>query len=262
MSTSRSPHLSGDSVTQFFIEANRVITEARFLISSIPNADRVAALGFIRQLQMVHTILQSLDDPLTTSEEKESLSALRLWRDVRKDSLETFRQIFMHLEAQQLLDMNNNSHRVCLFLVFHKRIQDSLDRSRQAWNSHKLRTEHNMSPHALYELSKEEAIQRGYWTGDPGDPAENIDSMYGVDDSAPIPPADDIRGDPTAPRQEPSATNPDAQKSAGIMLNTDEEIEEARRVLHDVDMERDDSNWGIEVYIEALTVFMARVGSI
>ena len=56
----------------------------------------------------------------------------RLWRDVRKDSLEFFRQIFIYLEELELLDMGNDVHRICLFLVFHRRIQDSLDRTRNA----------------------------------------------------------------------------------------------------------------------------------
>ena len=124
----------------------------------------------------------------------------RLWRDVRKDSLETFRQIFMHLEELQLLDMDNDVHRISLFLTFHKRIQASLDRTREAWNNHKIRTEHNRTPTALYQLSKETAINRGYWHGDPGDAADGVDGLYGVDGGAPAPPAADVQGEPTAPR--------------------------------------------------------------
>ena len=34
--------LNDDSLTQFYIEAHRIVTEARFIISSFPNAERIA----------------------------------------------------------------------------------------------------------------------------------------------------------------------------------------------------------------------------
>jgi hypothetical protein len=39
-----------------------------------------------------------------------------LWRDVYKDSLEAFRQIFMYLEEVDLLDMDNPVH-VCVSIL-------------------------------------------------------------------------------------------------------------------------------------------------
>ena len=89
--------------------------------------------------------------------------------------------------------MENEAHRICLYLVFSKRIQASLDRTQDTWNQHKIRTEHNRCPVALYELSREKAIVQGYWTGDPGDPAEDVlnDAAYGIDGEAPLPPACD-----------------------------------------------------------------------
>lgn len=86
----------------------------------------------------------------------------RLWRDVRKDTLEIYRQIFTHLEEEGLLDMEDSVQRLCLFLVFHPRIQASLNRTRDAWNFHKVRTAKNKTPVALWNLSRMEAISRGY----------------------------------------------------------------------------------------------------
>ncbi|KAJ3831458.1 hypothetical protein F5878DRAFT_549547, partial [Lentinula raphanica] len=51
----------------------------------------------------------------------------RLWRDVQKDSLESFRKIFKYLEDNGLLDMTNNIQRLCLYVVFQPRIQQSLN---------------------------------------------------------------------------------------------------------------------------------------
>ncbi|KAK6993144.1 hypothetical protein R3P38DRAFT_3425961 [Favolaschia claudopus] len=114
----------------------------------------------------------------------------RLWRDVRKDALETFRQIFDYLEKNDLLDMENPVHSACLFLVFKRRIQAALDRARDAWNHHRMRTQHDKTPIAIYELSRTAAITRGYWTGDPGDDMDAAsDPLYGFDGDAPLPPS-------------------------------------------------------------------------
>ncbi|KAJ7588390.1 hypothetical protein C8J56DRAFT_1080374 [Mycena floridula] len=93
----------------------------------------------------------------------------RTWRDVREDSLEVFRQIFTHLDDLGLLDMQNDVHRISLYIVFQPHIQASLERTRQSWNVHDLRTEHHKTPLSLYELSRAKAINRGYWSSDPGD---------------------------------------------------------------------------------------------
>ena len=151
--------------------------------------------------------------------------------------------------------MDIEAHRICLFLVFHKRIQASLDRTRLAWNNHKMRTERNRTPLAMYQLSREVAINRGYWTGDPGDPAGAVDDLYGMDDSAPAPPAAELRDDTSAPREEPEQGNEDAQRGAGIMLNSDDELTDAEAQLGGFDFDRDDGNWGMEVYIEAVTLY-------
>ncbi|KAJ7596163.1 hypothetical protein C8J56DRAFT_754162, partial [Mycena floridula] len=108
----------------------------------------------------------------------------RLWLDVRKDTLENFRQIFKYLEDNNLLDMEDTIHCLCLYLVFQPHIQASLDRTRDAWNHHRIRTAGNRTPLApMYELSRETAIRRGYWTGDPGDDVNIVhdDPHYGLE---------------------------------------------------------------------------------
>ncbi|KAJ7662544.1 hypothetical protein DFH06DRAFT_355025 [Mycena polygramma] len=87
--------------------------------------------------------------------------------------------------------MTNEVHRACLFLVYQPRIQASLDRARDGWNHHGIRTERNKTLLALYEISREAAMRRGYWTGDPGDEPESVanDPLYGYDGEAALPPA-------------------------------------------------------------------------
>jgi hypothetical protein len=180
----------------------------------------------------------------------------RLWRDVRKDSLEAFRQVFMYLEETQLLDMENTVHRTCLYLVYRDRIQDSLDRTRDAWNHHKLRTERNKTPIAIYELSREAAITRGYWTGDPGDDlATASDPLYEFDGDAPMPPAADVQ-DNVEERNEPSG--PEEERAAGVSVNGEDELYEVKELIADVDLNADDGNWGIDVYCEAVILLASR----
>ncbi|KAF9004171.1 hypothetical protein BDZ89DRAFT_1145726 [Hymenopellis radicata] len=182
-----------------------------------------------------------------------------------KDCLEIFRQIFFYLERAGVLDMENPIHRLCLFLTFQSRIQASLQQAKDAWNHHKLRTERNRTPVLLYELSREQAINRGYWTGDMGDPIEVVEgnNSYGIDPSAPLPPANEMNSaddHPSVPPRE-SGDNWDSnrQKAGGILLNKDEELEYGRQLMQDYDFERDDGNWGIEVYCEAVQTMTSRL---
>lgn len=180
----------------------------------------------------------------------------RGWRDIRKDSLESFRQIFQYLVESHLLDMDNFVHKTCLFLVFQGRIQQSLNRTRDAWNHHKMRTERHKTPLAMYELSRELAIQRGYWTGDAGDDIETAaDPEYGLDGHAPLPPTDEQTGDPAAPREEPVGR--DAQREAGIFVNDEDDLDEVREQMGDFDFEEDDGNWGIDVYCRAVILLIS-----
>ncbi|KAJ7585862.1 hypothetical protein C8J56DRAFT_787895 [Mycena floridula] len=84
---------------------------------------------------------------------------------------------------------------LCLYLAFQPRIQESLDRTREAWNHHQIRTAGYRIPVAIYELSRETAIQQGYWPGDPGDDVRNVDAQYGVEGDL------DANGPPVAPEE-------------------------------------------------------------
>jgi hypothetical protein len=148
----------------------------------------------------------------------------------------------MYLEEIFLLDMENWVHRTCLFLTFQHRIQQSLDRTRDAWNHHKLRTEHNKTPLAIYELSREAAITRGYWTGDPGDDIfVASDPMYGVDGDGPLP------------------SNENAEGNDNDEVIGDEQLTEVRELLDDFDWNHEDGNWGIDVYCQAVVLTLSRL---
>lgn len=161
----------------------------------------------------------------------------RTWHDIRKDSLEAFRETFLYLEQSGLLDMMNPIHRLVLYLIYQPRIQPSLDRSKDAWNLHQIRTAGNRSPIALYELSREKAIRRGYWTGDPGDDigvASHED--YGVDE--------DIGG----------ADDDCDAYAAHVEVNADGDLKEMQELLGEMNLQEEDENWGIDIYCRAVLV--------
>ncbi|KAF7354472.1 Integrase catalytic domain-containing protein [Mycena venus] len=181
----------------------------------------------------------------------------RNWRDVRKDTLQVFREIFMHLEEVGLLDMNSPIDRVCLYIVFQPRIQASLDETHTSWNLHRMRTEKHKSPCAIYELSRERAINRGYWTGDPRDDlATASHPSYGEDSNAPLPPLDELANDPEAPDYTEFA-DATAEREAGVFVNDNDEVAEMKAALGDFDYLADDGNWGIDVYCHAVALATA-----
>ena len=143
------------------------------------------------------------------------------------------------------------SHRVCLFLTYHHRIQRSLDETVASWNLHKVRTAGNKTPLALYQLSREKAINQGYWTGDPGDNVGSVRDGYGEDPNEGFSPADELAADPQA--ADYRDFDVEMEREAGIFVNDDEEIQAAKECLEGYEFEADDGNFGIDIYCNAVT---------
>ncbi|KAL1270812.1 hypothetical protein QQF64_029828 [Cirrhinus molitorella] len=73
----------------------------------------------------------------------------RLWRDVFLHVLQPF-YIFYTLENSELLEPNNDIHKVSLRIVFLPQIQAKLQHFKEAWNHHALRTENNKTPTQIW----------------------------------------------------------------------------------------------------------------
>ncbi|KAJ7183595.1 hypothetical protein C8R46DRAFT_884066 [Mycena filopes] len=245
-----------DPIHGFLMESHQICIQAQFIVDSLPNAELPAVERSTHQLSAVRQIVVNIVHP----DSRHNVRIERLWRDIRKDALETFRQIFDYLEKNDLLDMENPIHSVCLFLVFHRRIQAALDRACDAWNHHRMRTQRDKTPIAVYELSRTAAITRGYWTGDPGDDANVVasDPLYGYDGEAPLPPALGANDEPLERTQQPVGTA--GEREGGILVNDDDDLLAAKGLLGEFDCDRDDGNWGIEVYCEAVILMMAQLG--
>ena len=109
----------------------------------------------------------------------------RLWVDLIKDVIKIYITIFIYLEEQCGLDINNNIYLFCLHYVFLLQINQSLKEWKNTWNNHKISTEGNLSPIQLYTQGM---IQHGYR----GMEDDNIDpNEYGIDYEGPVPGDDD-----------------------------------------------------------------------
>ncbi|KAE9384254.1 hypothetical protein BT96DRAFT_892551 [Gymnopus androsaceus JB14] len=237
-------------VYSFLLYAHQEVEHAKFIGNSIPNVDNFAVERSVRILHAIHSVLCTIT----------GLLEVEITQDVRKDTLEIFRQIFFYLEQNELLDMENIIHRICLYIVYQPRIQASLEQTKKSWNMHKLRTEHNKSPVSIYQLSRTKAINRGYWYNDPGDNLEEIsEDSYGQEDVGVLsPPMVELREDPHS-REDREFSSVEEEREQGILINEDMEIQLAREVLQGLDVTRGDGNWGIDVYCQAVITMQANL---
>lgn len=78
----------------------------------------------------------------------------RLWRDVRMCVTGVYYDILHRLEDCGYLEISNFTHLFCCHCFFLPRIQASLNAFRNAWDSHSLRTENNLTPNQLWEVGQ------------------------------------------------------------------------------------------------------------
>lgn len=74
----------------------------------------------------------------------------RLWRDMHCCVTQLFYRLFYHLEYNNLLDPLNEAHLAAINYMFKPRINQAFNHFKDGWNSHAVRTAHNLSPHQLF----------------------------------------------------------------------------------------------------------------
>ena len=104
----------------------------------------------------------------------------RLWRDVHRLVVMTFKSIFMYMEEEKILDPLNDVHIFSLHLVYIPRINQALKEFVSQYNDHPIRTEHNSSPRQLFCLGAH-ALSALEGTD------MNPDDHYGVEEEGPVP---------------------------------------------------------------------------
>lgn len=80
----------------------------------------------------------------------------RLWRDVYQIVLSVFYDLFLSLEEQRYLDMDNNDHLFCLHFVYKPIINEMLDNFSRSWLNHKIRTARNKTPMQLFIMGMQQ----------------------------------------------------------------------------------------------------------
>lgn len=84
---------------------------------------------------------------------KHNVRIERLWRDMRTNTIDFYKQLFMNLEGEGL-DVDNTLHLYVLQYMFLTRINQDLDGFKESWNHHSLRTEHNHTPYQLLTMNR------------------------------------------------------------------------------------------------------------
>ena len=80
----------------------------------------------------------------------------RLWRDVYQIVLSVFHDLFLSLEEQRYLDIDNNDHLFCLHFVYKPIINEMLDNFARSWLNHKIRTARNKTPMQLFIMGMQQ----------------------------------------------------------------------------------------------------------
>lgn len=107
----------------------------------------------------------------------------RLWRDVHRLVVTTFKGLFTYMEDENILDPLNDIHLLSLHLVYIPRINHALKEFANQFNDHPIRTEYNYTPRQLFCLGALFADHDQPEVDDIIDPGNH----YGVDEEGPVP---------------------------------------------------------------------------
>lgn len=149
----------------------------------------------------------------------------RLWRDVFTLSLSKYYCVFWYLEDSNLLDISNGLHLYVVKIVYVHLINVDLQRFKDGWDCHPIRTASNRTPNQLWLLGKIDY--------QPGNGDFDVDNSYGVDFDGPV--------------TLPSGTGveiPDIQE----FLNE----EEKNTLLREIDIYKNSDSFGVDIYVEVL----------
>lgn len=108
----------------------------------------------------------------------------RLWSEVNRVVSKQFKQIFLFMEEEDLLDENSEIDLFCLHYVYLPRIQRSLKEFVGQWNCHRLSSVHSQSPVQLWNTSYLEGCN--FLLNEDTNYIENSD-LYGVDQGGVLP---------------------------------------------------------------------------
>lgn len=152
------------------------------------------------------------------------------------------------MEKEGILNKDDPIQMIVLFLVYGPRIQAAVDRAVVAWNAHQVSSEGGQEPRAMFELGRLEARRLGYWENDCPEGFEAV-----VDAAWKRAEVDIIRANGG---RRPTSLD---EAHAGLRVHDDKKLNRARELLSHIDLERNDGDWGTDVYIEAVSALYAVV---
>ena len=150
----------------------------------------------------------------------------RLWREVNRVLGALYKDLFIFMENNNVLDVDNEIHLLALEIVYLPRINASLNEFEQQWNYHGVRTVGHQSPMALWYSRNIQNQQ---------DVAINDLSSYGVEYNGEVP---DVE-------TENNVVVPEC-----TIVMSDEQWSIINRVIPDPLV--DDGNYGINLYCRVL----------
>ena len=148
----------------------------------------------------------------------------RLWRDVYRVVVRQFKNLFYYLEQYGLLDPLNESDLYALHYIYLPRINRTLTEFQQQHNHHPMRTEGNLTPRQMFEVSpRSEEVQ-------------SIDGWaYGVEEEGPVPDIDPENSVVVSP--------------VGVRLSPAQEAS-----VMQIDPLHNDNNYGIDLYCSVRSI--------
>ena len=170
------------------------------------------------------THLGTQNRPVVTGLSVHNQRIERLWLDVGRCVVSYFKDIFIYMENNGILDPDNNIDLLALEMVFTQRINKNLREFSNQWNNHPLSSQYNQSPLQLFAVDRSSYLfqQQNVEEGD----------FYGVDD-------DGLIG--------MLQTN-NHVVIPSLSVNLDEE--EVAALTRNLDLLADDGSHGVDTYVE------------
>lgn len=108
----------------------------------------------------------------------------RLWSEVNRVVTKSFKNLFLFLEDENLLDENDDIDLFCLSLVYLPGIQTALTEFVRQWNYHGLSTMSSQSPLQIWNMS---SLEGNIYSLNKDPSYLDDPNHYGIDDFGPFP---------------------------------------------------------------------------